>query len=160
MAFCGRFQIPVGFRFYPTVEELFLFLGMKVNGERLPHSAIGESDIYGDKEPWKIFDKTQKEHFFVFTKLKKKSKSRIDRIAGCGTWKIDHTEKVHDRKNKLIGFKKSFVFEYKKNKAKATAGCGHWIMNEFSLRDYSQAEDNVSIYVKYKQMLQYPALLH
>jgi len=62
IGFCERFEIPVGFHFYPIVEGLFLFLQMKVNGERLPHYAVGESDIYGDKEPWKIFNKTQKKN--------------------------------------------------------------------------------------------------
>jgi hypothetical protein len=52
------------------------------------------------------------------------------------------------------------VFKYKKNQAKGTSGNGHWLMSEFSLRDYSQAEDNVSIYVTYKQLLRYSSLLH
>jgi hypothetical protein len=95
------FGKPVGFRFLPTVE---------VNGERLPHDAVAESDIYGDKEPWVIFNQNEKRQFFVFSKLKEKSKSRKDRIVGCGTWKIERTEEVRDRENKLIGFKKSFVF--------------------------------------------------
>jgi hypothetical protein len=60
----------------------------------------------------------RKRQFFVFSKLKKKSKSRKDRIVGCRNWKIERSEEIRDRDNKLIGFKKSFVFQYKKNKAK------------------------------------------
>jgi hypothetical protein len=136
-----------GFRFLPTVEEIFMFLRMKAKGEPLPHDEVGESDIYGNREPWVLFDPTVKKQFFVFTKLKKKSKSRMDRVAGCGTWKIEHTQEVRDRKtNKVTGLEKSFVFKYTKNKAKGTDRNGHWIMKEFSLRDYSKVED-VSIYI-------------
>jgi hypothetical protein len=136
-----------GFRFLPTVEEIFMFLRMKAKGEPLPHDEVGESDIYGNREPWVLFDPTVKKQFFVFTKLKKKSKSRMDRVAGCGTWKIEHTQEVRDHKtNKVIGLEKSFVFKYTKNKAKGTDRNGHWIMKEFSLRDYSKVED-VSIYI-------------
>lgn len=85
---------------------------------------MGEYDIYGDEEPWKIFNKTLKEYFFVFTKLKKKSKSWMERVVGCGTLKIKHTKTIHDGENKVIVFKKSFVFEYKnKGKAKAVGNC-------------------------------------
>lgn len=133
---------PVGFRFVPEDEELLVeFLLKKVKGEPLPHNLVGEYDIYGNEEPWRIFDKSSKQHFFVFTKLKKKSKSRMERAVGCGTWKIERTEAIRDGTNKVIGFKKSFVFEYKnKDKAKGVDK-GHWIMHEFSLQDYSQAED-------------------
>jgi len=78
---------------------------------------------------------------------------------GLNHW-LQDLEDIHDRENKLLGFKKSFVFKYKKNQAKGTSGNGHWLMSEFSLRDYSQAEDNVSIYVTYKQLLRYSSLLH
>ncbi|XP_059461798.1 protein FEZ-like [Corylus avellana] len=109
-----RFQMLVGFRFHPTVEEIFMFLRMKVNGETLPHDEVGEFDIYGNREPWIIFDPTVKKQFFVFTKLKKKSKSRRDRVVGCGTWKIEHTQEIRDLKNnKLIGIKKSCLQIYK-----------------------------------------------
>ncbi|XP_059461794.1 NAC domain-containing protein JA2-like [Corylus avellana] len=115
----GFETMPVGFRFHPTIEEIFMFLRMKVKGEALPHDEVGEFDIYGNREPWIIFDPTVKKQFFVFTKLKKKSKSRRDRVVGCSTWKNEHTQEVRDPKNnKLIGIKKSFVFKYTKNKAK------------------------------------------
>lgn len=140
------FGKPVGFRFLPTVEEIFMFLRMKVNGEQLPHDEVAESDIYGDKEPWVIFDQNEKRQFLVFSKLKKKSKPRKDRIVGCENWKIERTEEIRDLDNKLIGFKKSLVFQYKKNKAKGAVAKGHWIMNEFSLQDYSHADD-VSVYI-------------
>ncbi|XP_059461795.1 uncharacterized protein LOC132190762 [Corylus avellana] len=114
---------------------------MKVKGRGIA-SEVGEFDIYGNREPWIIFDPTVKKQFFVFTKLKKKSKSRRDRVVGCGTWKNEHTQEVRDPKNnKLIGIKKSFVFKYTKNKANSTDCNGHWIMKDFSLRDYSKVED-------------------
>jgi hypothetical protein len=91
----GSLAVPVGFRFAPDDEELLVdFLQKKVRGEPLPHDWVVEYDIYGDKEPWMIFDKTLKQIFFVFTKLKKKSKSRMDRVVGSGTWKIERTKAI------------------------------------------------------------------
>ncbi|KAH1038173.1 hypothetical protein J1N35_039916 [Gossypium stocksii] len=75
------------YRFEPTNLELLQnFLLKKVNGESLPYNIISECEIYGNqgKEPWTIFIENSTETFYVFTKLKKKSKGKnIDRVAGC-----------------------------------------------------------------------------
>jgi len=41
------FGKPVGFRFFPTIEEIFMFHQKKVNGEQLPDDAMAEPDIEG-----------------------------------------------------------------------------------------------------------------
>ncbi|GMJ02435.1 hypothetical protein HRI_003912700 [Hibiscus trionum] len=78
----------VGYRFKPTDTELIqCYLFKKEKGELIPCDIIRDWEIYGgeDKEPWKLFGETSSKTFYVFTKLKKKSKQKIDRIAGCGT---------------------------------------------------------------------------
>lgn len=120
----------VGFRFVPTDEELlFYYLQRKVNGESLPSDVVTDCNIYGGKEPWKIFDKNSNETFYVFSKLRKKSKLRIERTVGCGTWKGQNSTKIMDCE-KLVGSKEMFIFEARE---KAMAVNGHWIMHEFSL---------------------------
>ncbi|XP_022714611.1 NAC domain-containing protein 55-like [Durio zibethinus] len=129
--------IPDGYRFLPTDEELVLkYLLKKVRGEPLSSEAVIDMEIYGDndKEPWKIFGESSSEKFYVFTKLKKKGKGRrIERKAGCGTWKGQRTDPVKDSQNNQVGFKKLFVFEVKSTSGTKNANNGHWLMNEFSL---------------------------
>jgi hypothetical protein len=92
-------QMPVGFHFFPTEEELvFYYLQRKVNGEPLPPCVVVDCEIYGEKEPWNIFDHNSKESFYVFTKLKKKGKAgRVERAVGCGTWKGERSEQEDQR---------------------------------------------------------------
>ncbi|GMI80152.1 hypothetical protein HRI_001684500 [Hibiscus trionum] len=130
-------NIPVGFRFNPTEVQLIeCYLTKKVKGEPLPCDVICDCEIYGgeDKDPWNIFGETSSKTFCIFSKLKKKGKGRrIDRTAGCSTWKGQRTDDVKDSKNNLIGFKKLFVFKVKGSKSN-NGGKGHWLMHEFSLR--------------------------
>ncbi|EOY07688.1 Uncharacterized protein TCM_022059 [Theobroma cacao] len=129
-------KFPMGYRFVPTEEELVLgYLLKKVKGETLPSQAVIDCEIYGDdKEPWKIFNQTSTDKFYVFTKLKKKNGRgrRIDRTAGCGTWKAQNTYLVMDSKNNHVGFNKLFVFEVKGSDSNNAIN-GHWLMHEFSL---------------------------
>ncbi|OMO68347.1 No apical meristem (NAM) protein [Corchorus olitorius] len=80
--------IPIGFRFHPTKEEILIsYLGPAIKREPLPANVLMEIDIYGDqKQPWNLFDKDSSDTYWIFTMLKKKSGSRIDRVAGCGCW--------------------------------------------------------------------------
>ncbi|GLT69148.1 hypothetical protein SLA2020_413240 [Shorea laevis] len=122
-------ETPLGFRFRPTEEELvFYYLHRKVNGEPLPPNVVTDCEIYCDKEPWQIFDNNSNERFYVFTKLKRRSKARIERAVGCGTWKGQNKTEIMDGE-KHVGYKKLLVFEAKD----AMATNGHWIMHEFSL---------------------------
>ncbi|XVF87780.1 hypothetical protein PTKIN_Ptkin18bG0148400 [Pterospermum kingtungense] len=126
-------RIPCGYKFVPTDDELLLYLSKKVRGEPLPSNAVTVCEIYGDEEPLKIFDKTSQK-FYVFTKLKKKSKGRrIERKTGCGTWKNQRTDPIKDSQNNHVGFRKLFVFEVKGFGSNNDVNNGHWIMHEFSL---------------------------
>ncbi|XVF37675.1 hypothetical protein REPUB_Repub20aG0030000 [Reevesia pubescens] len=139
----SEFNIPHGYRFDPTKEDIFCFyLPAAIHGEPVPCDALIELDIYGgeNKEPWKIFDKDAKKTFWVFTKLKKKSKSRIDRTAGDGCWLSRSIKEVKDAHGQLLGFDKYFTFICKN--CKLSQGNGHWIMHEFSLKDESSDESS------------------
>ncbi|MBA0555347.1 hypothetical protein Golob_025530 [Gossypium lobatum] len=127
--------VPYGYQFRPSRQEIFIrFLFPIVNGECLPSSPLIQVDIYGEnKEPWNIFDKNSKTPYWVFTKLKKKSRLRIDRTAGSGCWLARNTKEVYDDGGKLLGYHKYFTFSCK-NDEWMNQDNGHWIMHEFSLK--------------------------
>ncbi|XP_016713938.2 NAC domain-containing protein JA2L-like [Gossypium hirsutum] len=127
--------VPHGYQFRPSRQEIFiLFLFPIVTGECLPSSPLIQVDIYGEnKEPWNIFDKNSKTSYWVFTKLKKKSKLRIDRTAGSGCWLARNAKEVYDDSGKLLGYHKYFTFSCKNDEC-MNLDNGHWIMHEFSLK--------------------------
>ncbi|XWS09354.1 hypothetical protein CRYUN_Cryun40dG0078000 [Craigia yunnanensis] len=137
----SEFSIPDGYRFRPSREEILCrYLKPAINGEPLSSGILIEVDIYGEnREPWNIFNKDAKQSFWVFTKLKKKSKSRFDRIAGCGCWLGQSIKEIKDASGQLLGFDKYFTFTCKKDKS-SCQGNGHWIMHEFSLKDEGLSE--------------------
>ncbi|XP_021911077.1 NAC domain-containing protein 55-like, partial [Carica papaya] len=120
----------IGFHFTPSDEELFQILAMELRGE-YEVGAVIEADPY-EKEPWLVFDKNEPTTFYVFTSLKKKSRSRMERKVGCGTWKMERSAEVVDWEENVIGFKKMLTFEEKKKNTEN----GRWIMHEYSLRDF------------------------
>ncbi|XP_002529748.2 NAC domain-containing protein 71 [Ricinus communis] len=124
--------LPPGFRFDPTDTELFShYLYKKINGTLLPMQKLYVTvcDLYGQNDPWIIWDKfggnslTEKDDLYFFSKLKKKtdkSCKRFDRTVGVdrkGTWsgeKLDKTIqfKLSSSHNRTIqGLKKRFSYE-------------------------------------------------
>ncbi|XVF37664.1 hypothetical protein REPUB_Repub20aG0029000 [Reevesia pubescens] len=139
----SQFAIPQGYRFLPTKQEIFQFyLKPAINGEPLSCNILTECEIYGeDKEPWKLFNKAVTNSFWVFTKLKKKNKSRIDRTAGCGCWHGRNIKEVKDESGNILGFDKYFSFTCKKrNTSSQDHANGNWIMHEYSLREDGLSE--------------------
>ncbi|OMO93090.1 No apical meristem (NAM) protein [Corchorus olitorius] len=138
-------SIPIGFRFHPTKEEVVIsYLRPAIHGEPLPADVLLKIDIYGDKrEPWNLFDKDSESSFWVFTKLKKRNASTIDRVAGCGSWVNQNFHEIRNSHDgKLLGFDKYFRFECKNGKSKRSRGNnnGNWTMHEFSLADKGLSE--------------------
>jgi len=118
-------------KFRPTDEHLFAhYLQRKATGAPLPPGLIEECDLYS-QEPWRIFDTTSEQTFYVFTTLRK-NKSRVLRTAGSGTWKEQHTMRIPDILGELVGYKKSFKFQGGRG---SSATSGRWIMYEFSMCD-------------------------
>ncbi|KAK9928222.1 hypothetical protein M0R45_025368 [Rubus argutus] len=149
----GRMLLP-GQRFCPMEDELLMYyLKPKVNWKEVPgnEDVICELDLYGDQDPWKIWERFQarrgndlrkNKDLYFFTQKKKMSATgkRIRRTVGSGgTWKgqnagteiylLDQNQKPTTT---LLGFKKSFTY-----KNKRSVHNGRWIMYEFEL-DESQ----------------------
>ncbi|XP_010046032.2 NAC transcription factor 32 [Eucalyptus grandis] len=116
-------------KFRPTDEYLFThYLQQKAMGAPLPPGLIEECDL-NSQEPWRIFDTTLEQTFYVFTTLRK-TKSRVLRTAGSETWKEQHATKIS--LGELVGYKKSFKFQGGRG---SSATSGRWIMYEFSMCD-------------------------
>ncbi|TYH90785.1 hypothetical protein ES332_A13G072800v1 [Gossypium tomentosum] len=129
-----QLQIPLGFLFLPTKEEILCdYLKPIIKGDSIPSGVLKARHIYGaNREPWNIFDQDLLESFWVLTKLKKKSKSRIERTAGDGCWFQQFAKEVKSKDGgEVIGFDKYFTYTSKKKKKSN----GQWIMHEFSLKD-------------------------
>jgi hypothetical protein len=62
--------------------------------------------------------------------LKKLSKNRVARTAGCGVWHENCTVKIYDNRGDIIGARKLFNFNVKEG---STTKNSNWIMHEFSL---------------------------
>jgi hypothetical protein len=84
--------------------------------------------MYGEKAPWQICDQEEKVYFF--TRLKKLSKNRVARTAGCGVWHENSTNKIYDNQGDVIGARKLFCFKVKEGSRMKKSD---WIMHEFSL---------------------------
>ncbi|EEF31406.1 transcription factor, putative [Ricinus communis] len=129
--------LPPGYRFDPTDQELVLhYLLNRV--ARKPLSCqyfISEIDIYGDMEPWQIWDslgKADNDVLYVFTPLKKRAAngSTILRRIGSngGSWHGEDSGKEF----KLNGVKWTQKrFRYENRKCKPHDGA--WLMQEYSL---------------------------
>lgn len=132
--------------FKPTdVELLQLFLYNKVHGKPLPnYGPILEYDLFGDKNPWEIWDEFGGSHsydgrdLYFFTLLKRKRKfanstgSRSVRTIGLGSWEGEDSGKtiVANNRNQPqpLGTRKRYRFE-----KSGTDQDGRWILHEFSL---------------------------
>ncbi|XP_061999073.1 NAC domain containing protein 52-like [Rosa rugosa] len=149
----GGMLLP-GQRFCPMEDELLMFyLKPKVNGMQVPgnEDVICEMDLYGDQDPWKIWERFEarrandlrrNKDLYFFTQKKKKTarSSRASRTVGSGgTWRgLNAAKEIYllDQNQQptstLLGFKKTYTY---KNKGSVHHGC--WIMYEFEL-DKSQ----------------------
>ncbi|XP_062173469.1 NAC domain-containing protein 41-like [Alnus glutinosa] len=135
----NRAMLPLGFRFMPTDEELIShYLVKKVKGEELSWDGIPDCDLYGEKPPWEICGDQEKVYFF--TTLKKLSKNRVSRTAGCGVWHENCTVKIYDNRGDIIGARKLFNFNVKEG---STTKNSNWIMHEFSLVGEQQQGTNL-----------------
>nr|XP_011466904.1 PREDICTED: uncharacterized protein LOC105352211 [Fragaria vesca subsp. vesca] len=145
-------NVPVGFRFHPTDEELirhYLYLKNKVikgPAEEEAAAVVPEVDLYGETEPWRIWEAhggadLYDQDLFFFTKLKKVNPhgTRINRKIGTGTWSEGEPSRpifVGEKKNKTpIGRKRKFRYE---NKSSDHHGC--WYMEEYSLDGIKSAD--------------------
>ncbi|XP_057968875.1 NAC domain-containing protein 43-like isoform X2 [Malania oleifera] len=135
----GQSQVPPGFRFHPTEEELLhYYLRKKVAYEKIDLDVIRDVDL-NKLEPWDIQEKCkigsgpQNDWYFFSHKDKKyPTGTRTNRATAAGFWKATGRDKVIYSSLKRIGMRKTLVFY----KGRAPHGQkSDWIMHEYRLDD-------------------------
>ncbi|KAI5082293.1 hypothetical protein GOP47_0002036 [Adiantum capillus-veneris] len=155
-----QLDLPPGFRFHPTDEELVVhYLKNKVSSRPLPVPIIAEIDLY-KFDPWDLPGKAicgeNEWYFFTPRDRKYPNGARPNRAAGSGYWKATGTDKPISTSMQLIcannngsnnnnmhlggfqahhqhvklGVKKALVF-YKGRPPKGVKT--NWIMHEYRL---------------------------
>ncbi|XP_023553163.1 NAC transcription factor 56 [Cucurbita pepo subsp. pepo] len=132
-------NLPPGFRFHPTDEELVVhYLKKKANSVPLPVAIIAEVDLY-KFDPWELPAKAtfgeQEWYFFSPRERKYPKGARPNRAATSGYWKATGTDKpvlASGGSNQKVGVKKALVF-YGGKPPKGIKT--NWIMHEYRLAD-------------------------
>ncbi|CAA0815327.1 NAC domain containing protein 58 [Striga hermonthica] len=129
-------NLPPGFRFHPTDEELITYyLSNKVSDFEFTTRAVAEVDL-NKCEPWDLPAKAsmgEKEwYFFSLRDRKYPTGLRTNRATEAGYWKTTGKDKEILRGNVLVGMKKTLVFY------RGRAPKGHktnWVMHEYRLEN-------------------------
>ncbi|KAA0042644.1 NAC domain-containing protein 12 [Cucumis melo var. makuwa] len=135
----GHSQVPPGFRFHPTEEELLhYYLRKKVAFQKIDLDVIRDVDL-NKLEPWDIQEKckigsTPQNDWYFFSHKDKKypTGTRTNRATAAGFWKATGRDKIIYTGSKRIGLRKTLVFY----KGRAPHGQkSDWIMHEYRLDD-------------------------
>ncbi|KAF5745041.1 NAC domain-containing protein 2-like [Tripterygium wilfordii] len=135
----GNLELPAGFRFHPTDDELVNhYLIRKCAGQSISVPIIAEIDLY-KFDPWQLPDIAlygEKEWYFFSPRDRKyPNGSRPNRAAGTGYWKATGADKPIGRP-KALGIKKALVFYA----GKAPKGIKtNWIMHEYRLANVDRS---------------------
>lgn len=130
-------NVPPGFRFHPTDEELVdYYLRKKIGSIKFDLDVIKDVDLY-KIEPWdlqelcKIGTEEQDDYYFFSHKDKKyPTGTRTNRATKAGFWKATGRDKAIYSQHNLIGMRKTLVFY----KGRAPNGLkSDWIMHEYRL---------------------------
>ncbi|KAF8049961.1 hypothetical protein N665_2081s0001 [Sinapis alba] len=129
-----QIDLPPGFRFHPTDEELIsCYLRPKVLNTFFSAIAIGEVDL-NKVEPWDLPWKAkigEKEwYFFCVRDRKYPTGLRTNRATKAGYWKATGKDKEIFKEKSLVGMKKTLVF-YKGRAPKGVKT--NWVMHEYRL---------------------------
>lgn len=142
-----QIDLPPGFRFHPTDEELVLhYLWRKAESEMFSIPVITELDLY-KYDPWDLPGKAifgeGEWYFFSPRDRKYPNGARPNRAAASGYWKATGTDRpVHTSRGtqQKIGVKKALVF-YKGRAPKGVKTT--WVMHEYRLADGICSPSNV-----------------
>ncbi|XP_040381026.1 NAC domain-containing protein 48 [Oryza brachyantha] len=132
-------QLPPGFRFHPTDEELVMhYLCRRCAGLPIAVPIIAEIDLY-KFDPWQLPRMAlygEKEWYFFSPRDRKyPNGSRPNRAAGSGYWKATGADKPVGSP-KPVAIKKALVFYAgKAPKGEKT----NWIMHEYRLADVDRS---------------------
>ncbi|KAI3454693.1 hypothetical protein Pfo_011356 [Paulownia fortunei] len=127
-------ELPPGFRFHPTDEELIThYLSKKVLDGSFSAIAIGEVDM-NKVEPWELPWRAklgEKEWYFFCVRDKKYPTGlRTNRATAAGYWKATGKDKEIFRGKALVGMKKTLVF-YRGRAPKGEKS--NWVSHEYRL---------------------------
>ncbi|KAG6578953.1 NAC domain-containing protein 2, partial [Cucurbita argyrosperma subsp. sororia] len=137
-------QLPPGFRFHPTDEELVMhYLCRRCASQPIAVPIIAEIDLY-KFNPWELPELAlhgEKEWYFFSPRDRKyPNGSRPNRAAGSGYWKATGADKPIGQP-KPVGIKKALVFYA----GKAPRGeKTNWIMHEYRLAGVDRSARNKS----------------
>ncbi|KAM1099422.1 hypothetical protein ACFX15_005778 [Malus domestica] len=147
-ALMGSYRdVPPGFRFLPTDQELvgFYLSNRVVAGKKFMaycRSFMHEFDPFGEMEPWVIWENfggrsLVDQDLYLFYELHYLPSSYIKRtIDAGGTWSQSSYKTVKDIEGKPIGDKRCFKYK--------NEGCdqdGGWLLEEYSLRQTQEIVD-------------------
>ncbi|KAK9929360.1 hypothetical protein M0R45_026462 [Rubus argutus] len=103
----GRLLLP-GQRFCPMEDELLMYyLKPKVNGKEVPgnEDVIYELDLYGEQDPWKIWERFQarrgndlrknKDLYFFTQKKKMSATGKRNKANSWEWWYLERPERRH-----------------------------------------------------------------
>ncbi|CAA7053100.1 unnamed protein product [Microthlaspi erraticum] len=129
-------NLPPGFRFHPTDEELIThYLSRKVSDIGFTGKAVVDVDL-NKCEPWDLPAKAsmgEKEwYFFSLRDRKYPTGLRTNRATEAGYWKTTGKDKEIYRSGVLVGMKKTLVF-YKGRAPKGEKS--NWVMHEYRLEN-------------------------
>ncbi|KAF0890410.1 hypothetical protein E2562_002793 [Oryza meyeriana var. granulata] len=127
-------DLPPGFRFHPTDEELIThYLAKKVADARFVALAVGEADL-NKCEPWDLPSLAKmgekKWYFFCLKDRKYPTGLRTNRATDAGYWKATGKDKDIFRGKALVGMKKTLVFYTGRAPKGEKSG---WVMHEYRL---------------------------
>ncbi|GMH21895.1 hypothetical protein Nepgr_023738 [Nepenthes gracilis] len=136
-------ELPPGFRFYPTDEELIThYLSPKVLDRNFSSRAFGEVDL-NKCEPWDLPRRAkmgEKEWYFFCVKDRKYPTGlRTNRATAAGYWKTTGKDREIYRGKSLVGMKKTLVF-YKGRAPKGEKS--NWVMHEYRLEGKFSLKNN------------------
>lgn len=132
--FEDQMDLPPGFRFHPTDEELIThYLSPKVVDTSFSARAVCDVDL-NKAEPWELPWKAkmgEKEwYFFCIKDRKYPTGMRTNRATEAGYWKATGKDKEIFKGKSLVGMKKTLVFY----KGRAPRGeKSDWVMHEYRL---------------------------
>ncbi|KAI9086395.1 hypothetical protein K1719_031479 [Acacia pycnantha] len=130
----GQINLPPGFRFHPTNEELLIYyLYKKTNNANFSAIAIAEVDIQKFQPwdlPWKAKMGEDEWYFFCLRDKKYQTGLRTNRATEAGYWKSTGKDVEIYRGKCLIGKKKTLVFYLGRA---PTGEKTNWVMHEYRL---------------------------